>query len=72
MRPSQPAFRIALSTASIFVHPCSGITSGKYVAVIGRFEVNRDEKRDGEGEKVEGVEAPELGEDVDRTPDIEG
>lgn len=72
MRPSHPAFRIALSTASILVQPCSGMTSGRYVAVKGRFEEKREEKREGDGENVDGVEAPELGEEEERTPDTEG
>lgn len=41
IRPFHPALWIALSTASILSHPCSGITSGRYVAVNDCFDVSR-------------------------------
>lgn len=51
--PLHPALRIALSTASSLSQPCSGITSGKYVAENVCFEVRRGKKGDednGEGD----------------------
>lgn len=52
MWPPQPDFSMALSIASNLSHPCSGMTSGRYVAVnffldvtLGRFGV--EEKGDG-------------------------
>lgn len=54
MGPDQPALRMALSTASVFVHSCSGITSGRYVAVKVRLdEERRGRKR--EDDRGDGV-----------------
>ncbi len=57
MRPSHPAFRIALSIVSFLSQPWSGATSGRYVAVIGRLFMKCDEalSRDGEDEYGDGV-----------------
>lgn len=52
MRPFQPAFWMALSMASNLSHPCSGMTSGRYVAEKDCFDVNLgryDEEESGEG-----------------------
>lgn len=58
MRPLHPAFRIALSTASILSHPCSGAISGRYVAEKLCFKVLRAGTTGGE-DKGEGVEEGE-------------
>lgn len=43
--PSYPALRMAESMASTFVHPCAGITSGRYVAVSMLGSERREEPR---------------------------
>lgn len=59
MDPFQSAFRMALSIASILSHPCSTMTSGRYVAERVFLEVKRGrklEEESGEGadESVDG------------------
>ena len=60
MDPFQSAFRMALSIASILSHPCSTMTSGKYVAESVLFlETKRgrkleEESGDGADESVDG------------------
>lgn len=59
MDPSQSAFRMALSIASILSHPCSTMTFGKNVAESVCLEKKRGRKEDeergeGEDESVEG------------------
>lgn len=55
--PSHPALWIALSIASNFVHCCSGMTSGRYVAENERLDVEerRVDGRCQEEERGDGV-----------------
>jgi hypothetical protein len=56
IRPSQPALCMALSMASTLLHPCSGMTSGRYVAEKTRFvDLDLLERRLEEEDKGEGV-----------------
>lgn len=55
MRPSQPAFLIALSIVSILSHPCSRAISGRYVAVYDLFSHDRLEDVSHGVDKGDGV-----------------
>jgi hypothetical protein len=59
--PLHPALRIALSIASSLSQPCSGITSGRYVAEKVCFEVRRG--KEGDEENGEGASDDEAVDD---------
>lgn len=57
IRPDHPALLMALSIASILFQPCSGITSGRYVAVKDGLDVTlgkyaEDESGDGVSDEL--------------------
>lgn len=59
IRPVHPALWIALSIASILSHPCSGMTSGRYVAEKDCLDVKRGRDgvlENGEPGSVDGVD----------------
>jgi hypothetical protein len=72
MRPFQPALRIALSIASMWSQPCSGATSGRYVAERVRRGARDAAEDSGDGdEEDEEDEEREEGEDEEREEERE-